>query len=207
MQDQNNKGSLEKLHKEELIGPLLKLLYSKPAPSKTLNDITFNRLIELESLNIVNHRSLWIGAIIADLFIYEARKAQDLKTHLPLAIEFAKQFIKEKKILNNEGSIILEIIETHHGGAQYHIESKLFKIADCHKFLEPAGLIDLISDYYKNEGNTLSESITLANNKLYEKFNLIQDIKELDRGFDIEASFSISRKFLERAQLIASSLK
>jgi|GEM_PF-4455255 len=204
---QNHINDLNKLYKEPLIGTLLKKLYSKPAPSKTLNDITFKRLLELESKNRVDHTALWIGAIIADLFISEARKANDLKLHLPLAKEFADNFIKENGFKEKESEIILEIIGTHHGGEQIYLESKLFKIADCHKFLEPAGLIDLISDYYKIEGKSLIESLELAQNKLNEKYSLIQKIKTLDGDFDIESHFQTSQDFLKRAHTLAASLE
>lgn len=207
MEDRNYRDNLISLRKEPLIGPLLDTLYSKPAPSKVLNDITFKRLFELESINKVDHRSLWLGSIIADLFISEARKAKDLKTHLPLAMEYANRFIKDNGLTEKETVIILEVIGTHHGGEQSNLESKLFKIADCHKFLEPAGLIDLISDYYKKEGSSLSDSLSLAENKLLEKYNLIQDVKELDTNFDIEANYLSCQGFLNRAHTLITSLE
>lgn len=207
MQDLNRSEYFIHLSKEALIGPLLNKLYSKPAPSKTLNDITFKRLSELEAINKVDHKSLWIGSLIADLFIYEARKAQDLKIHLPLAIEFAKQFIKENRLKDKEKLIILEIIETHHGGNQIYLESKLFKIADCHKFLEPAGLIDLISDYYQKEGSSLTNSLILAENKLLEKYKLIQDVADLDMGFDVENNYVVCSDFLKKAYAVSGALK
>jgi hypothetical protein len=206
MQKQKKADQLKNLFNEELIGSLLNQLYSKQAPSKTLNDITFNRLIELEAVYEVEHKPFWIGSIIADLFIAEARKAKDLKIHLPLAVEFANKYIKENKLEQIEAEKILEIITTHHGGQQNHLESKLFKIADCHKFLEPAGLIDLISDYYKQEGQSLTQALTLAESKLNEKYSLIQELKHLDKGFDIDRNFATSSEFIKRALRISSSI-
>ena len=148
-------------------------LYSKPAPGVVLNNITEEKLNEISKRYNHNHNALWLGSYLADLFITEAKDTGDIRKHVPMALRYAKDLVKKHNISDQEADIILEIIETHHGGEQKHIESKLYKNADCFKFLHPKGVFHIFSVYYDNSENGFEKAVQYAMFKAEEKFALV----------------------------------
>lgn len=133
----------------DFIEKLKQELHSKPSPGPILNQIAEDKLEEITArYPNHNHNALWIGAYLSDMYITEAIKTGNIKNHVPMALDRAKQIIEDNKISKDEAEIILEIIRTHHGGEQKHLESKIFKNADCFKFLHPRGVFHIFSAYY-----------------------------------------------------------
>lgn len=162
-----------------LIKRIKKELYAKPAPGEVLNNITEKKLKELAKRYEHNHDALWLGAYLADLFIWEAKESGDITKHVPMAIDYARTVIKKNKIGDEEADIILEIIKTHHGGKQKHIESKLYKNADCFKFLDPKGVFHIFSAFYDNTEKGCQKAGEYAMFKVEEKYRLIDLDEEL----------------------------
>ena len=160
-----------------LIKSLRDDLYSKPAPGKILNDITEIKLKKLSKKYEHNYDALWLGSCLADLFITEAKDTGDIKKHVPMALDYAANLIRENDISDQEAEIILEVIETHHGGEQKHIESKLYKNADCFKFLDPKGVFHIFAVFYDKSESGFKKAIQYAMYKVDEKYNLV-DIDE-----------------------------
>lgn len=174
------------MDKKELIAELRTALYAKAIPGKLLNDIMEKKLKEFASQYDHDHDALWVGAYLADLFIVEARTEKgNHMEHVPMASEYAKKEIFPKYGFTDEQKeIILEIIETHHGGEQKHIESKLFTNADCFKFLEPEGVFHLFGAYYIRTKENFKESIQAVMFKLDEKYNLVNLNDEVKKEAD-----------------------
>jgi len=158
---------------KKLIKKLREELYSKPAPGEVLNNITEEKLKKLASQYDHDSESLWIGSNIADLFIFEAKEIGDIKQHVPMAVKYAKKVIKDNNISKDKAEIILELIKTHHGGEQKHIESKLYKNADCFKFLHPKGVFHMFSIFYDNDEKSFAKAIQYSMFKVEEKYGLV----------------------------------
>lgn len=158
---------------QRLIKKLKAELYSKPSPGEVLNTITDNKLIEISKSYLHNHDCLWVGTYLADLFITEAKGTGDIKKHVPMALEYAHEIIASENIQKQDAEIILEIIATHHGGKQKHIESKLFKNADCFKFLDPKGVFHIFSAMYDGTEKGFEKAIQYTMFKVEEKFSLV----------------------------------
>lgn len=163
---------------KKLIANLKSMLNAKPSPGVVLNTISDLKLQELSARYKHDSEALWIGAYIADLFITEAIKTGKIAQHIPMALDYAKKVIAENHIPSDKAEIILELIATHHGGDQKHIESKLFKNADCFKFLDPKGVFHIFGAKYEiHDEAHFHEAIQYAMFKLEEKYALV-DIDE-----------------------------
>lgn len=159
---------------QKLIAQLKKELNKKEIPGKLLNSIMDKKLKDLAQRYEHDDTALWVGSYIADLFIVEARtQTGNHMKHVPMAADFAKDLFKKETFTKQQQEIILELIETHHGGKQKFIESKLFKNADCFKFLEPEGVFHLFGVYYKRTNENFKETIQNVMFKVDEKYKLI----------------------------------
>lgn len=163
---------------KDLIKKYKKELYSKPSPGYILNKITDEKLTQFARKFPHDSEALWLGAYLADLFITEAIAIGDINKHIKMAEEFAFGLMKKNNISETKAEIILEIITTHHGGKQKHIESKLYKNADCFKFLDPRGVFHIFGAYYKNSKETFKTAIEYTMYKVEEKYNLVDLDKE-----------------------------
>lgn len=162
-----------------LITNLKKELYSKPSPGEVLNTITDKKLTEIAKSYPHNHDCLWVGTYLADLFITEAKATGDITKHVSMALDYANKIFALEKIQKQDAEIILEIIATHHGGKQKHIESKLFKNADCFKFLDPKGVFHIFSATYDRIEEGFEKAIQYTMFKVEEKFSLVDLNAEL----------------------------
>lgn len=168
---------------EELIQDLRKQLYSKAIPGKLLNNIMDKKLKEFAPRCEHDPVALWIGSYLADLFIVEAREQTgNHMEHVPMAAKYAREEIFSNCDLTDEQQeIILEIVETHHGGEQKHIESKLFTNADAFKFLEPEGVFHLFGAYYQRTDQDFEATMQNVMFKVDEKFHLVDLDEETKR--------------------------
>lgn len=164
---------------QDLIARIRKELYSKPAPGEVLNNITDKKLVEIASKYPHNNDALWLGTYLADLFITEAKDTGDITKHVPMAVEYTKQLIIDEKISDEIAEILIELIETHHGGPQKHIESKLFKNADCFKFLDPKGVFHIFGVFYEETEESFKKAIEYTMFKVEEKYHLVDLDDEL----------------------------
>lgn len=158
---------------KELIATLRAELYSKPAPGEVLNNIAEEKSKEILTRYSCNEDAFWIGFYCADMMIFEAKSKGNLNLHIPLAVEYFLQ-LKDKYSISEElSTIVLDIIETHHGGEQRTIESKIFKNADCFKFLNPKGVFHIFGSFYKNSEESFKEAIEYTLYKVDEKYHLV----------------------------------
>lgn len=164
---------------QTIVDSLRSELYSKPSPGYILNTITDEKLLTLSNKYPEHNKdSLWIGAYLSDLYITEAIQSGDKALHIPMAVERAKKLIKDQGVPAKLAEIILEIITTHHGGEQKHIESKLFKNADCFKFLDPRGVFHIFGAMYQRSELTgpmerFVEAMQYTMFKVEEKYTLV----------------------------------
>ena len=170
---------------QDLINRLKAESHAKPSPGVILNTLGEDKLKALVA-RYPDHNShaLWIGAYLADMFITEAIATGDITKHVPMALDYAKKLIEEERIARPDAEIILELIATHHGGKQKFLESKLFKNADCFKFLLPRGVFHIFGAMHGRSdeidpSKKFGEAMQYAMFKVEEKFRLVDLDDEL----------------------------
>jgi hypothetical protein len=162
-----------------LIKKLRAELFSKPAPGEVLNNEMEKVLKEVASRYRHDSDSLWIGSYLADMFIQESKEIGDINKHIPMALAYANKLFDEENLPLSKQKIILEVISTHHGGTQKYIESRLYKNADCFKFLEPKGVFHIFSAFYKADEKSFKEAMEYTIFKVEEKYRLVDLDDEL----------------------------
>lgn len=174
----------------DLLSRLKTDFYAKPSPGPILNELGETKLRELAArYPDHNHFALWVGAYLADLFITEAISTGDITRHVPMALDYTEQVIANEHISKADADIIREIIRTHHGGEQKHLESKLFKNADCFKFLLPRGVFHIFGTMSERSKATdpvakFAEAMQYTMFKVDEKYSLV----DLDDQLKAEAN-------------------
>lgn len=164
---------------QRLINRLKQEFHSKPSPGPILNELGEDKLTDLvKRYPDHNSKALWVGAYLADMFITEAIQGDNITQHVPMALDYAKKIIITNHISSDEAEIILEIIATHHGGEQKHLESKLFKNADCFKFLMPRGVFHIFGAMYSRSNEIepnkkFVEAMQYTMFKVNEKYQLV----------------------------------
>jgi hypothetical protein len=157
-------------------------LEAKKAPGPILNQIFEAKLREIAKRYPHNKNALWIGSYLADIMIQDAKEKGDLNQHVPMALSHAEGFITKHGISDQDAEIIREVVATHHGGEQKHIESKLFKNADCFKFLNPRGVFHIFSAFYTEPTpEKFAEAMQYTMFKVEEKYRLVDLDDELKK--------------------------
>jgi len=151
---------------QELTLKVQRELYAKLLPGEVLLNIRENWLEKLLETHHCNVEALMLGFMFADFKLQEATDLRKPNDHIRMSLDYARQaFDRYSEISLDDQNIVLEIIETHHGGNHNHIESKLFKNADSLAFLEPKGWFHFFSLNYDNKGD---QSFGFAMKKLDE---------------------------------------
>lgn len=162
----------------KLIKNLKKELSSKVAPGEVFNNIMEDKLQKIARKYKHNHELLLIGSYLSDIKLDEAIILKDLSKHVDLALKYSNDIFKKYNFSVEEIEIVKEIIQTHHGGEQTHIESKIFKNADNFKFLEPKGWMHLFGRYYEDGEISFKLAAQRTLYKVEEKYSLV-DMEEL----------------------------
>ena len=114
-----------------------------------------------------------IAICFMDIKLQEAKKQGDIKNHVKMASSFAKKFLKEYDITNEEYNKIINSIEAHHGKVPYTcIESEICANADCYIFIHPRGVFSYLNLLAKRN-MSLQEQIEQLKNKLEEKYTIL----------------------------------
>lgn len=157
-------------------------LDSKQVPGPILDEIMFRRLEEFSKLFKHNHRVLMVGALLADIRLQEAKEEGEITNHVDYALAYAEQIYWRFEVPEKNQKVINEIISTHHGGEQTHIESKIFKNADNFKFLETRGCFHFFGSLYQdNTPQNLEAAVIATQAKLKEKLELTDLSPEVEK--------------------------
>lgn len=183
---------------KELIERLKEEQASMKMPGPVLDGIMYEYLEKFSEKYEHDHELLLIGACLGDIRIDKSKELGDLKKHVPLALEYAKELYEEYEMSKEEQKIVDEVIATHHGGEQKYIESKIFKNADNFKFLDPKGCLHFFGALYTDHTEEgLKKNIAYSIEKQEEKMKLT----DLDDE-TIELAKSLFNRNLEFLQSI-----
>ena len=168
----------------DLITKLEAELATKQTPGPILDEIMFRRLKQFGSRYEHNHDLLMTGALLGDIRIDEARTAGDKSKHVEMALDYLDTLKVEHSIPKDDYEIIYEVVATHHGGEQNHIESKIYKNADNFKFLEARGCFHFFGAVYNDHTSEgLLKAVEFVKVKLDEKLKLTDlDQEALDEA-------------------------
>lgn len=158
---------------ESLIQHLKTEVSTRTSPGPVLNNIMFRYIDDFSRKYKINSDLIYIGGMLSDIRLDEAIGENRIQDHIEMAVRYFGELIDEYEISKDDSEIIIEIIETHHGGAQKFIESKIFRNADNFKFLEPRGCFHYLGSLYENHtDDELDEVINEVIRKLEEKLKL-----------------------------------
>ncbi len=105
-----------------------------------------------------------------------------------MSYEFAKEFLKDYDITEEELDKIMNCIEAHHGGVPFTcIEAEVCANADCYRFIHPIGVFTFAEVLVKR-GTDLEEQIKQLKYKLEEKHKIIsldQVKEELEEDYQM----------------------
>ncbi len=159
---------------EQLIQRLQRDLYAKESPGVIMCNLREKWLDKFLEKYDCNKDALTLGFLLADFKLQEAMNLRKPNDHMRMSIDYAEQVFGRFEVPDDIKKIVFEIIETHHGGEQKYIESKLFKNADCMGFLEPRGFLHVFGKYYtQHSEEKFNDAFNMAMNKADEKLQLV----------------------------------
>ncbi len=135
-----------------------------------------------------------IGLYLMDCKLKEARKSGRKKEHDVMALDFAKEFLKDYGITKEEYEKIINCIEAHHKRVPYKsIEAEICANADCYRFIHPTGVFA----YQNCLANKLTDTKKIAE-KLQAKLEEKEQIISLDKVHeDLENYYQIFSKLFK----------
>jgi len=160
---------------QELTDKLQRELYSKYMPGEVLLNLREKWLEKFLETYKCNVEALMLGFMFSDYKLQEATELRKQIEHIRMAHDYAEQaFERYSDISQETQKIVLEIIDSHHGGTHKYIESKLFKNADALAFLEPKGWMHFFASKYDNKGeDSFKSALKMVEEKIEEKSQLV----------------------------------
>ena len=114
-----------------------------------------------------------IGIYLMDIKLSEAMKNNVAGEHTKMAVEFAKEYLKNYDLTDEEYNILINSVEAHHGKVPFNsIESEICANADCYRFIHPSGVFTYMGVLAKRT-NDFFEQIKQIEFKLDEKYNIL----------------------------------
>lgn len=114
-----------------------------------------------------------ISMCLMDLKLQEAKKKGNIKAHVQMASEFAKEYLKGYDITSEEFDKIINGIEAHHGKITFTcVEAEICANADCYIFIHPRGVFSYLGLLAKRDMN-FDAQIKQLEFKLKEKYQLL----------------------------------
>lgn len=114
-----------------------------------------------------------ISLYLMDSKLKEAGKLGKKQEHANMASEFAKEFLKDYNLTDEEFNKIINSIEAHHGKISFQcIEAEICANADCYRFIHPKGVFTYFS-FLTTKLDCLEDQIKKAKAKLQEKHEIL----------------------------------
>lgn len=132
-----------------------------------------------------------IGLYLMDIKLKEARKTGRKSEHDLMAVEYAKEFLKEYDLTKEEYEKIINCIEAHHRKVPFNsIEAEICANADCYRFIHPMGVF-AYEEVLATKLTDINEIVAKLQAKLEEKHEIISLEKVSD---DLEEYYQIFSK-------------
>ncbi len=129
-----------------------------------------------------------IGLYLMDIKLKESRKVGRKSEHDLMATDYAKEFLKEYELTNDEYETIINCIEAHHKRVAFNsIEAEICANADCYRFISPKGVF-AYEEFLAVKLDDTKEIVKKLQAKLEEKHSIISLDKVRD---DLEKYYQI----------------
>ena len=174
--------------KKELYKDALALARANVPPAKNHLDISLEKgkMLALEYGADVD--LVLIGILLMDIKLSEAMKMGRGPEHTKMSSEFAKEFLGDYDLTDEEKKVIINSIGAHHGGVPYEsIEAEVCANADCYRFIHPLGVFTYAGVLAKRDLPFIDQ-IKGLKAKLEEKYNILSlptAKEELDEYYKI----------------------
>lgn len=158
--------------RQQLIEDIKKLAIENVSEPKLL-EFSLKKGQELADYYNANQDIVHIGLCMMDIKLKEALALNKQSEHIKMAVDFAKDFLKEYDISDNEKEKIYNCIEAHHNKVPFKCtEAEICANADCYIFIHPIGIFTYMELLIKRE-KSLEERTIQLRNKLEEKHQII----------------------------------
>lgn len=160
-------------NKKELYEDALAIARENVPPSKIHLDISLEKGKMLAEEYKANIDLVLIGIVLMDIKLSEAMKLNKGPEHPKMGSDFAKEFLKDYDLTDNEKNIIINSIEAHHGKVPFKsIEAEICANADCYRFIHPIGVFAYLGMLAKRDLDFIDQIKSLKF-KLEEKHNIL----------------------------------
>ena len=176
--------------KKELYEDALVIARESVPPSKNHLDISLEKGEMLAEEYHANVDLVLIGILLMDIKLSEAMKLNKGPEHPKMGSDFAKEFLKDYDLTDDERNIIINSIEAHHGKVPYEsIEAEVCANADCYRFIHPLGVFTYAGMLAKRDLSFI-EQINSLKFKLEEKHNILSLQKAKEELEEYYAEYS-----------------
>ena len=159
--------------KKELYEDALVIARENVPPSKIHLDISLEKGKMLAEEYVANVDLVLIGVTLMDIKLSEAKRLNKGPEHPKMGSDFAKEFLKDYDLTDEEKNIIINSIEAHHGKVPYNsIEAEVCANADCYRFIHPMGVFAFAGTLAKSD-LPFVEQIKSLKFKLEEKHSIL----------------------------------
>lgn len=164
-----------------------------PAPG--LLQISLEKGEELAEFYQADKELVLIGICLMDIKLSEAINQGRQKEHIMMSSDFAKTFLKDYDLSQDEYDKIINCVEAHHGSIPFScIEAEICANADCYRFIHPRGVF-IQDGVLAKRTDDFIERITRLKGKLEEKHNILS----LDKAKnDLEEYYQMFSKLFEQ---------
>lgn len=166
--------------KQQLLKDALELAKQNSPNSKGFFDIAFEKAEMLSEIYNADKDIITVGLSLMDIKIQEAKKKGNISEHVSMASDFAKEFLKDYDITENELDKIINCIEAHHGKIPYTCtEAEIVANADCYRFIHPKGAFSYMGILI-NRSDDINDNMKQLETKQKEKYKIIslEKVKE-----------------------------
>lgn len=179
--------------KKELVQDAFELANETIPTSNEHIYVAFEKGKSLAKYYNVDEDVVLIGIYLMDYKLKEAGKLGKKQEHVNMAVEFAKDFLNNYDITNDEKEKIINCIEAHHGKVPFQcIEAEICANADCYRFLSPTGVFAYIC-FLTTKLDNLEDILSKVMKKMNEKYKILS----LDKAKEeLEESYQMFLKLI-----------
>ncbi len=158
--------------KEKLLEDVLKIAKENVAMPEIL-DFSLKTGEELAGFYQVDQKIVAISICLMDIKLQEAKQKGNIGEHTAMAVEFAKEFLKEYDLTAEEVDKIINGIEAHHDKVPFRYkEAEVVSNADCYIFIHPRGVLQYLN-LLARRGEDIQAQVEQLKLKLEEKYKLL----------------------------------
>lgn len=160
-------------NRKQLLEDVLELARKNMPPVKNHLDISLKKGKMLADEYNADKELVLIGVCLMDIKLGEAHKTSKVSEHVEMASSFAKEYLENYDLTNEEKDKLINCIKAHHGKIPFScIEAEVCANADCYRFIHPMGVFTY-AGVLATRSNDFKDQINKLKYKLNEKYNIL----------------------------------